>query len=422
MIKEELLYYIWRTKNFNHNHLTTTRGENINIISYGQLNSSDGPDFLEAQVEIGDVLWSGAIEIHTNSSDWKKHMHEKDTNYKKVILHVVFNHDAEIKHSIDEHIPCLELKKRIPHNLIEIYKAFDRKKWIPCEHLINSATVLAIASAKEKNLANRFDRRLQEVESMNKKTEKDWEELCYRLLLRAFGLVHNAEAFLSISNNVPLQIVKKNRDSNQTLEALFYGASGLLDREFSDDYPRKLKEDFSFLYKKYRLNRKAQIALRHKAIRPQNFPTIKLSQFANMIMKPGIVSKLIHSDISQIEKLLTVSASPYWHNHYTFDKLSKSRKKTLGKSRIRVIILNAIVPTLYFIGKKYGDEEKLKRAKHILEKLPSENNVIIKRWKSLGISCENAYDSQALLELKKYSCDIQACLNCPIGHHILKNA
>ena len=394
----------------------------MKIITYGQLNFSDGPDFLEAQVEIGDTLWSGAVEIHTKSSDWKKHLHERDPNYGKVILHVVFHHDAEIKYSSNELIPCLELKKRIPHNLIEIYKSFDRKKWIPCENLIEKTSGLAISSAKEKCLANRFDRRLKEVETINEDAEKDWEELCYRLLLKAFGLVHNAEAFLLVAHNVPLQIVRKNRDFNQILEALFFGVAGLLDGEFKDDYPRNLQEEYSYLKQKYDLNEGNNVALKFKAIRPQNFPTIKLSQFAKLIMEPGIISKLMNADIALIENLLRVPASPYWHNHYTFDKLSKSRKKTLGKNRIRVIVLNAIVPTLYFIGKKYSDDEKLERANQILEKLPSENNAIIKRWKTLGLNSKNAYDGQALLELKKYSCDNQACLNCPIGHDILTSA
>ena len=131
---------------------------------------------------------------------------------------------------------------------------------------------------------------------------------------------------------------------------------------------------------------------------------------------------MMDTNIRELRQMLKVSASSYWDNHYTLGKPSGFKKKTLGLNRIGVIIINAIVPTLFFIGKKYQDEHKLKRAYELLEKLPSERNGVIDKWKNLGISSENAFDSQSLLELKKFYCDKKACLNCTIGHNILKNS
>ena len=59
------------------------------------------------------------------------------------------------------------------------------------------------------------------------------------------------------------------------------------------------------------------------------------------------------------------------------------------------------------------------RAYILLEEMAPEQNNIIEKWKLLGINVENAYDTQALLELKKQYCDEKKCLQCGIGHRLL---
>ncbi|MDG2450726.1 MAG: DUF2851 family protein, partial [Saprospiraceae bacterium] len=247
----------------------------------------------------------------------------------------------------------------------------------------------------------------------------NWEETAYRLICRSFGLVHNADAFLQIAMNIPYSILKKNSNNLESLEAIYMGTAGLLTSDLEDEYSQRIKNDYQFYRKKYDIQ-KIDIPLKHKAVRPHNFPEVALSQFINLMSKPRIFSQLLEADIQGIGKLLKVKASPYWDNHYTFDKISNTKIKTLGKSKMRVIIINAIVPMLYFMSKKTGDDNWSKKALDLLEQIPAEKNNIISRWKSLNIRSNSAYDTQALLELKKHHCKKKKCLSCPIGHNILK--
>lgn len=423
IITEDFLHYVWLTKSFDQTNLATVEGLPLKILTFGHHNPSDGPDFLDARIQVGDVVWSGSVEIHINSSDWDRHGHSPDKNYKNTILHVVYRHDRHIRiNDTEEVLPCLEVGPRISENQIKLLHSFDHNKWIPCESLISEASDISIFSTKERSLSSRMVRRWKEVNILNEETNYDWEEFGYRLLCRAFGLVHNSEAFLAIAKTLPLKVLKKNSHSLLSVEALLYGASGILDQSFKDDYPNRLKNEYDFLKKKYSINSGSLISLKHKAVRPQNFPEISLSQFANLITKDGIISKLLDQDQKGLFALLKVSTSEYWNNHYTFDQLSKTKKKTLGVSRIRIIIINAIVPTLYYLGKKYSDEDRIKKAISLLEEMPTEKNSIITRWQKLGLTTKSAYDSQALLELKKHHCDLQKCMSCPIGHNILKKA
>ncbi|HEX4375338.1 MAG TPA: DUF2851 family protein, partial [Puia sp.] len=84
---EKLLQFIWQFQYFNLNELKLQSGENLRIFFPGQFNSNQGPDFSEARIYIDKTLWAGNIELHINSSDWNKHLHDNDKNYDNVILH-----------------------------------------------------------------------------------------------------------------------------------------------------------------------------------------------------------------------------------------------------------------------------------------------------------------------------------------------
>ena len=118
MFKEDFLHYIWKFKRFKTQHLVTTNGETIQIIKVGIHNQDSGPDFFNAQLKIGNTTWAGNVEIHLKSSDWNAHLHQKDKAYDNVILHVVYEDNAEVKNTNNNLIPTLELKENIDLDLL----------------------------------------------------------------------------------------------------------------------------------------------------------------------------------------------------------------------------------------------------------------------------------------------------------------
>src|SRR6266496_5005506 len=96
---ERLLQFIWQFQYFNKSELATTSGEKVQVIFPGKYNTNQGPDFTDAKIKIGNAIWAGAVELHLKASDWKKHNHVNDKNYKSVILHVVLEDDN--KEAID---------------------------------------------------------------------------------------------------------------------------------------------------------------------------------------------------------------------------------------------------------------------------------------------------------------------------------
>ena len=61
---EQLLHYVWKHKFFPLEGLKTTTGETVEVVDGGYPNSNSGPDFFNAKLKIGGVLWVGTVEIH----------------------------------------------------------------------------------------------------------------------------------------------------------------------------------------------------------------------------------------------------------------------------------------------------------------------------------------------------------------------
>lgn len=423
-MKEDFLHYLWRFCRFHLSHLQTTEGETIEIQQVGEHNTHAGPDFTNARVRIGDTLWAGNVEMHLNSSEWMKHQHQKDKAYDNVILHVVMDEDEIIYRHNGERIPCLEIKKHIVPKVANIYqKLLFNEHWIPCQHHFSQVSAVTKNLWLDRLLVERLAQKTQIIERQLELSKNDWEQTFYEFLARNFGVKVNAIPFELLAKSTPMRtVLGKHKNNLFQLEALLFGQAGLLEKEFEEDYPSRLQQEYRFLQKKYQLQSIKAELWKFMRMRPANFPTIRIAQFASLIYQSsGLFSKILEvKNVETIEKLFKVHLSDYWQDHYVFDKVSKSRNKSLGKGTIHLLIMNTIVPFLFLYGKRQHKPDFQDTALHLLEELSPEKNSIISNWKNLGLKPDSAYQTQALLQLKNEYCQKKRCLECAIGNAILK--
>src|SRR5690606_33765687 len=64
-------------------------GETVQLIRQGTWNHQEGPDFLNAEIEIAGQRLVGSVEVHFWARDWEAHGHGDDPNFDTVVLHVV---------------------------------------------------------------------------------------------------------------------------------------------------------------------------------------------------------------------------------------------------------------------------------------------------------------------------------------------
>ncbi|WP_394759977.1 DUF2851 family protein [Flavobacterium sp.] len=422
-MKEDFLHYIWQYKKFDFTNLKTTSGDNVSISNVGNFTQLAGPDFFNAQIEIADQKWAGNVEIHIKSSDWYLHNHERDNNYDSVILHVVWDHDATIFRKDNSEIPVLELKSYVSQDLVDQYEKLKAtKSWIYCENEIKNIPKFVFKNWQERLFFERLERKSLPIENILLETQNDWEAAFFCLLAKNFGLNTNGESFLKIAQSIPFSIIRKETFEVENLEAILFGRSNLLESDKEDNYYKDLKFRWNYIQNKYQLEEVFINSVQFFKHRPDNFPTIRLSQLANLYHRhQNLFSKVISAkSIEEIYQIFQISVSEYWQTHYNFDKVSSKKTKLLSQSFIDLLIINTIIPFRFAYEKSLGKETSEENVE-FLEQITAEKNAIIDKFKSVGITSKNAFETQSLLQLKNEYCNKNKCLQCAVGLELLKN-
>ena len=423
-MREELLHFIWRTNKLQRKTLQTGDNESVQILDPGTHNMGSGPDFFNARIEINGQLWAGNVEIHLKSSDWYAHYHETDSNYNNVILHVVWEDDISVFRKDRSRIPTLELQHRIPNSILDAYRALlenFKRKFINCEKDITKIPVFLWQNWLERLYIERLEHKSETIFNLLEASRNDWEQVLFVLLLKNFGTKANGSRFESISNTLTFSTVRKLRQDLLSIESTLLGLGGLLDSDaIQDGYYLSLQKEFKYQKKKYGLNPNKVQPLEFFGLRPNNFPTIRLSQLANLYHRQySLFSKVISTNsIRDLYDLFTVESSDYWNEHYTFGKTSKKSTKRLTKSFIDLLIINTLVPLKFAFAKKRNtnvDTEII----GLLSSLKPEKNSLIRNFADLGITVDNSLNSQAILQLHNNYCSQNQCLKCAVGASLL---
>ena len=419
---EDLLQFIWAAGLFNVHGLRTTDGGAIEVLDPGRIQRNSGPDLVDARIRIQGQLWAGNVEVHACSSEWDAHGHQTDPAYENVILHVVHEHDSEVRTRSGRVLPTLELHTRIDTAMVGSHqRSMNARGFVPCSHDLGRIAPDRWSPWLERLAIERLERRSDGLLGMLRSNGGDIATLLFIQLARAFGLKVNADPFGMLANSVPIQVARRVADDVFRMEALLFGQAGLLQVDFVDEYPRSLQQEHRLLAGLHGLRPAPMASWKFGRMRPVNFPTIRIAQLAQVLVRirGDLLDLLTGASIGDLRTLLDVIVSDYWMDHFTFDRPAEPIRKRLGRSGVDHIIINAIVPVLYTMGRFHGERRPVDRAMELLGSLPAEGNSVLASWASLGVKAGNATCGQALLELKDRYCSKRRCLNCAIGNHLL---
>lgn len=419
---EKLLQYLWNYKIFKHFNFKDLEGNSVEILDFGKWNTNSGPDFLSAKIKINNIIFAGNIELHVKSSDWIFHNHSPDPNYQNIILHVVFQNDIDIDELKNKNIPTLELRNHIDENIFRKYeKLIGENQFIACENIFDPDKIPI--NFHEENVLKKLEEKSSEFEKSLHQFKNNFEAALFHSLAYSFGLKVNALIFKQIAESIDFNIILKIRQNEIQLEALFFGISGWLENP-QDEEMKIWKREFDFIKAKFNIS-DLQFHPKFLRLRPPNFPTIRLSQLANLYHKhQNLFSKIIN--IKKTEELFEifkhVKASEYWDNHFNFGKISTVQQpKTFSKDFIELIILNTVLPLKYTYH-KYHNEEIADEILGFYKNISAEKNSVMDDWKKLGMKSGTALDSQSLIYHYKNFCEEKKCLHCGIGFKLLKES
>lgn len=428
---EKLLHYVWKHKLLPPEPLYTTDGQPIEIIDTGLHNMDAGPDFFNSKVKIGGNIWVGNVEIHSRSSDWFVHNHHQDEHYNNVILHVIEIADTHVKTANGLTPPQLQLTvpPQIARHYTELLQTDD---YPPCYKIIPNLAPITVHSWLTALGTERLERKTKDILHRVSLANGSWETAYFVTLARSYGFGINSDAFEQWALSIPLTDVAHHRDNLFQIEAVFLGQAGLLDtaaiperhraEAMADKYYQRLQKEYIYLAHKFNFKPVSHSIWRFLRLRPANFPHIRIDQLARLYyMRKANLSQITAcTSIKEVREALATSATSYWETHYSFGAPGPKKEKHTSVFSLNLLLINAVIPTLFAYGRHKQDESLCQRSFDFLEQLKAENNHIVRTWQRIGLNIISAADSQALIQLKKEYCDRKDCLRCRFGYEYLK--
>ncbi len=423
-MNEDFVQAVWKHQLFNQQEFKTTNGQSIRVVHPGTLNTDAGPDFNSAKVFIDNLLWVGNVEIHVHSSDWNKHHHYTDSAYNNVILHVVYIDDVEFcKTANDLLLTTLVIKPYLNSELVENYQLLlaDLRE-IPCKHWWLRMEEPIVEKWLERMCVSRYEQKCILLRERLFALNGHWDQLFFEILSRQLGFFVNAEPMEQLAQSIKTEWIQKLAYQPLSIEALLFGQAGMLNRNFDDNYPNELKNEYAYLQKKYNIKPIVNTNWKFSRLRPSNFPTIRIAQLAAILIK----HPRLFSDCLNIQKakdayhFFDVEVYTYWESHYTFDRETKEKGKKIGQDSIEQILLNTLCLLWILYANVKGEEVYLEKAFDLMEILKPEENRFVKSFAETQFKFRNSIHSQGLRFLKENYCDEKKCLTCSIGINGLK--
>ncbi|NND71000.1 MAG: DUF2851 family protein [Rhodothermales bacterium] len=436
-IPESVVQDIWARQMFDNRCLISTDGKSVRVVNTGIRNDGGGPDFLQAQIFIGDLRWFGDVEIHVTSGAWFQHGHQDDPRYNNVVLHVVLGPDmwtGTVRREDGTLITEIVLDPYITQPVSKIVTKIARQgpSGLLCgdcirdvPHELSDRWVRALAR-----------RRLLRKMSGNVAANKLPGDRFLRLIFRALGYARNSDAMETLFD-IAWPGCAGTRTA-QEAEAWFLGVAGLLEGTkgisnisgAGQAYAFDLLTNFVKLQQLLQAGRMMQSSeWQFAPLRPANAPVVRVAQAARYAFKTirepqwssySTFSRLIRRDdaLTILRKMLTIEIPTYYRPGTS--RSGDSLWSCPGRSTIDRIIVNAAAPHMMWQADRRGDEHIVLAMLGLLSQIGPEENAITRTYEEHGLQNSHAFYSQGLHELHSFYCSRSRCLSCDIGQYMIK--
>jgi hypothetical protein len=418
-MKEDFLHFIWQHRQFDAHDLYSEQGEELVLNRLGHYNTSSGPDFSEAQIQIAGVEWVGSVEIHLKSSDWYAHGHHLDPAYNNVVLHVVYEHNREVYTHSEVHLPTLVLKGRIRKSQIDQYEFLQhQKRTLPCAAHVSSLGPFIWEPWLDRMLVERLQEKSQEIELLLNQSRNNWMQVYYSLMAGYLGGNFNKLPMFELARKVPFHLIARYKHDAHGRESILLGIARILP---SIDAARPWVEQFEHLQRKHQMQVVTQ-AWKTGRVRPDQAPVNRIVQLSGLIPSLEEMCDRLLFDGRISWSQVDLDVSNYWRHHRNFTDRKVNRAKRLSTQIQQIIDINVHAPLAFAYARATGDDRLRERALSLLVDCPPEENTIIRAWRKDGIAAHHAANSQALLQLRRRYCDLKKCVTCSVGKSIIKKS
>ena len=318
---------------------TTTGGQVVEVLHFGQWNREAGPDFKGAHLRFGDGdECSGDIEVDMDARDWERHGHATNPAYAGVQLQLFVNPSSpaafarttDFREVSQAH---LLIEAPSPPLLRQVPGSVDRE-----------SALLMIGEAAE------FRLRMKHAAQARAVTLHGAETALFHALSAGLGYKNNSIPFLLAAQRTGLRTA-----SGPEGEARLFGIAGFLQPTTFDEADPATKDYLKPLWEKWWAIRDGQARLilpetlwKFSGIRPSNHPHRRLGALAAVAGNfSRLLSRIRAGGKKGFEEFFESLSHPYWSRHWNLSAAKLDGEIALvGPDRIRDLLINAFFPSL----------------------------------------------------------------------------
>ncbi len=270
-----------------------------------------------------------------------------------------------------------------------------------------------------------------------------WEQVLYEGVMEGLGYSKNREPFVRLAQSVTLKTIEAVGlvTHEEKIQALFFGVAGLIPRinsvkeKETRNYVRQLVREWKLMRSSFHAELLHAADWQFFPTRPANFPTLRLAAAGTLINKFlsndlfRHIIQTLKSHLSATDKthellqLFNIKTNDFWKHHYNFEESTPKDITALGTSRIRDILINAVLPVSLLYARLFKDKTVRWGTLEVYQSLPAtENNSILRLMEKQllkgRVLLNNAKCQQAVIQLYKYYCTDERCTECEIGQKL----
>lgn len=414
--------------------LTTEDGARVHVIHPGNWSHGQGPDFLDARLDIDGALVVGAVELHLQASDWYRHGHHLNPAYDDVVLHIVCTDDTdETRTANGRRVPvaCLD----VPDSVLFSIDRRLPEVWDDLGGSICAATSSANDPASVRRAIQQLgdDRlRARAAIAAGDMTLSTPSDVLFRGVMDALGYSQNrgpmrqlADALIALG--MPGRCAGSSGQPDvDTLASAMLGIAGYLPLSPLDaSIGGILPEDgrrFERLWERSGLadaiDPVPATAWELARTRPANHPVTRIMQAVALLVS-------LHDDLlSTVVTVIGEGVDPVsWLQRAT----SRGAHPGLGRSRATAIVASVILPAIMAVASDQRDADLEDAAWRAWTRLPlgewtrPAKRAMAQVSGSIRIGKLGERGHQGLLHLDRHLCTPRRCHECPVAALVVRD-
>ena len=438
---EKLLQAVWQHQRIQRDQLKTADGKNLRVLHPGFASVEGGPDFRSAVLQFeNEPPVSGDVEIDLQPGGWHAHGHDKNPNFKNVVLHVVWEAGTPASGPARNERPvALPLKNTLDAPLAELALALENESGLPenlrgkCSAPLRDLSEPQLTELLHAAAKVRFQNKAGAILARAKNS--GWEQALWENLFRALGYKHNVWPMQNLAETKPRWT--RGADSAFAIQARLLGVSGLL----PDELTRAQKSSDTFLRRAWdfwwrdRDEFESCILPREVwkfyGLRPANHPQRRLALASHWLASENLVSKIEDwcapelpekKRVESLHEIFQIERDEFWSWHWTFKSARLAKPQPLlGAARVTDLAVNVVLPWLWIRAREGGNEKFQREVERRFFAWPAaEDNSILKlaRQRLLGTSnarfLKGAAQQQGLMQIIRDFCEHSnaVCADC----------